>query len=214
MPIPVKPRRYDSTARLARAQERREVVLDAALARFLRDGFAATTVAALADDAGVSTELIYKSFGGKAGLVRALRTRALEGDHAEPAEQRADRLRDEQDAEAILRGWAHLATEVAPRVTPVLLLVRDAATTDATVRGLQAELDADRFRRMTSNATALHRGGHLRAGVGVRTAADLMFAVSSPEMYELLVLRRQWSLRRYEAYVFETLRAGLLPGRA
>ena len=76
----VKRREYDARGRQAAAQLARTAVLDAAWQRFSGDGFAVTTVEVLADDAGVSTATIYKGFGGKAGIVRALVTRALEGD--------------------------------------------------------------------------------------------------------------------------------------
>jgi AcrR family transcriptional regulator len=67
------PRRYDASGRRARAQQRREAVLRAARTLFLDVGYAATTVPAVAGAAGVSAETVYKMFGGKAGLVRALR---------------------------------------------------------------------------------------------------------------------------------------------
>ena len=51
-----------------------------------------------------------------------------------------------------MAGWAELATEVAPRVAPVLLLVRDAAATDPEMRDLAVALEAARHRRMVSNA--------------------------------------------------------------
>jgi hypothetical protein len=93
---------------------------------------------------------------------------------------------------------------------PVLLLVRDAALVDPALRALLAELDEERRRRMAANAKSLHDAGHLRPGVTVGQATDLMFAASSPEMYELLVLRSGWDLARYSNQLENTLRAGLL----
>ena len=55
--------------------------------------------------------------------------------------------------------------------------------------------------------------GHLRAGVDTSAAADLMYAVSSPEMFEMLVLRRRWPVPRYASYVEATLTAALLVSR-
>ena len=45
----------------------------------------------IASAVGVSVDTIYKAFGGKPGLVRAIRERALQGDGPEPAEARSDR---------------------------------------------------------------------------------------------------------------------------
>jgi AcrR family transcriptional regulator len=210
MTSPVKGRSYDASRRRAEALERRERVLDVAWEQFRAHGYSATTVAAVARRAEVSEETVYKTYGGKSGLVRELRTRALEGAGPEPAETRSDRLRDESDPVRIVRGWARLAAEVAPRVAPVLLLVRDAALVDPGMRALLAELDQERRRRMATNAAALHGAGHLRPDLSVQRATDLMFAASSPEMFELLVLRCGWDLERYSRQLEDTLRAGLL----
>ena len=207
---PVKTRRYDATRRQDQARRRQQAVLDAAQVLFFEHGYAATTIAGIATAAGVSPETVYKTFGGKPGLVRQLRARALLGTGAVPAERRSDRLRDLSDPRELVRGWARLAAEVAPRVAPVLLLVRDASVVDATMRELSDELDADRRRRMRANARALARSGHLRRGVTPAMATDIMFAVSSPEMYDLLVVRASWSLSRYARFVESTITNALL----
>ncbi|WP_248581052.1 TetR/AcrR family transcriptional regulator [Nocardioides sp. InS609-2] len=209
----VETRAYDTSSRRARAQERRTRVLDVAWEQFRSQGYAATTVGAVARAAGVSEQTIYKTYGGKAGLVRHLRLRALEGDeHSEPAERRSDRLRSNPDPRRIVAGWARLASEVAPRVSPILLLVRDAALTDPGLQGLAVEVDDERRRRMRENAESLGRASHLRTDVSTEQATDVLFAVSSPEMFELLVIRCGWDLPRYATYVEDTLCAALLPG--
>jgi AcrR family transcriptional regulator len=186
-------------------------VLDQAGELLLRDGYAATTVADIAARAGVSAETIYKAFGGKAGLVRALHARALAGEGSTPAEVRSDHLRSSGTAAEIVAGWARLATEVAPRVAPVLLLVRDAAATDPEMREMAVALEASRHRRMASNARALSMRGFLQEGVSRQQAADVMYVLTSAELYELLVLRRRWSVRRFGDYVREQLTHSLLP---
>lgn len=207
----VKSRRsYDSSKRRAAARARQEAVLDAARDLFLRQGFAATTISAVAESAGVSAETVYKSFGGKAGLVEALYRQALLGEGPVPAYERSDRLRTKADPREVVRGWSRLAMEVGPRVSAVQLLVRDAALVDPQLRGLLDELDKDRHRRMTENAEYLRSAGHLDPEVGVEHAADVMWAVTAPEVYELLVLRRGWTLEAYADHVFRTV-SGLLP---
>src|SRR5689334_23709698 len=115
-------RPYDSAWRQAQARQTREALLDAARRRFLADGFAATTVAVIAADVGVSVDTIYKAFGGKPGLVRAICADALAGEGPVPAETRSDALHgSETDPRALIRGWGVLAGEVAPRVVPILL---------------------------------------------------------------------------------------------
>jgi AcrR family transcriptional regulator len=109
---------------------------------FLRDGYASTTVQAIAAAAGVSPDTIYKTFGGKPRLVRAIRDRALEGEGPVPAEQRSDEIqRRASDPRLIIKAWGSFVAELAPRVSPVLLLIRDAAATDPEVQKPPASLD-------------------------------------------------------------------------
>jgi AcrR family transcriptional regulator len=204
-------RSYDASRRRAAADRRRDAVLAGALRLFRRDGFATTTVAAVAAEAGVSQETIYKTFGGKAGLIEALYRSALVGGQPIPAYERSERLRLEADPHDVLRGWSRLAMEVAPQVASIQLLVRDASLVEPGLQPLLEELDQDRLSRMVENARFLHDAGHLREGVHVDEAADLMWAVTAPEVVELVVRRRGWSLERYADFVYETLAAGLLP---
>src|SRR5947209_627879 len=128
----VKPRRrYDSTRRRQQALRTRADVLDAAQRLFLATGYAATTIADIAATASVSVETIYKSFGGKPGLVRAIWERGLAGDGPIPASRRSDQMRmREADPRLVIQNWGVLTAEVAPRVAPILLLIRSAAAAD------------------------------------------------------------------------------------
>jgi AcrR family transcriptional regulator len=204
-------RRYDSPRRAEQARQTRAAVADAARRLFLRDGFAATTIAAIAAEARVSVETIYKGFGGKPGLVRAICDQALAGEGPVPAETRSDELQlAEPDPRKIIRGWGKLTAEVAPRVSPIVLLLRAAEAADPEVAGLRAELDAGRLRRMTRNARNLAEAGHLRAGITAEHAGEVMWTYSSPELYELLVLGRGWPPGRYGAFIADAMIAALL----
>src|SRR6188472_1819415 len=89
----VKPRRrYDSGRRQEQARRTRELLMDTAERQFLAAGYAATTVGAIAAEAGVSVETVYKSFGGKSGLVRAIYDRGLLGVGQVAAYERSDRM--------------------------------------------------------------------------------------------------------------------------
>lgn len=211
-PRDVKPTRsYDASGRRAQAQTSRSRIVETAERLFLRHGYTSTTVQAIAGAAGVSADTIYKSFGGKPGLIRAIRDRALAGEGSVPAEQRSDEIQArEADPEAIIRAWGAFVAELAPRGSPILLLIRDAAATDPEVRALLEELDADRLRRMTDNARRLQQASHLRPGISLQQAADVLWTYSSPELYELLVLRRGWNVERYGHYVADAMIAALL----
>ena len=203
-------RNYDSSLRRQRAERTYEALLVAGRRRFLSDGYAATTIASVAADVGVSVETVYKSFGGKSGLVAAIWERGLAGRGQVPAPERSDRMQASvSDPREIIRNWGQLTTEVAPEVAPILLLIRSAAATDAEMTRLLSQTDHQRLTRMRHNARALD--GHLRPGVTKAMATDIMWTYSSPDLYDLLVLRRGWSIRRYGEFVTECMLAALLP---
>ena len=101
-------------------------------------------------------------------------------------------------------------TEIAPRTAPILLLARDAAASDPDLAALLDEISAARLKRMTVNAHGLSEAGHLQPGLTIAQAADIMWAYSSPELYELLVLRRGWSPGRYGRFAAQAMIAAVL----
>jgi AcrR family transcriptional regulator len=207
-------RRYDSSGRRERARQTRDQITDIARELFLADGYAATTVAVVAGAARVSVETIYKGFGGKPGLVRAIVEKGLAGEGPVPAEQRSDHIRDtEPDPRRILAAWGTFTAELAPRVVPILTLARDAATGDPEMAATLEQISAARLERMTVNARGLRKAGHLRPGITADQAADILWAYSSPELYELLVIRRGWPSARYGQFVGQALIAALLPAQ-
>jgi len=208
----VKPkRRYDSSRRREQAERTRAVILEVARREFLEQGYAATTVAGIAEEAGTSVETLYKAFGGKAGLVRALWERALAGRGAIPAPVRSDALSSTAaDPVTVLKGWGRFTTEISPSGAPVVLLIRAAAATDADMAALLVEVEDQRRRRMRHNARRLKQRGWLRQGMSVSHAADILWTYSSAELYDLLVQRSGWSLHRYGEFVGDAMVAALL----
>jgi AcrR family transcriptional regulator len=205
-------RRYDSRRRRQQALRSRLRVLETAQQLFLTRGYAATTIVSIADVADVSVETIYKAFGGKPGLVRAIWEQGLAGAGPVPAERRSDDMRAlEADARKVFQNWGTFTTEVAPRVAPILLLIRTAAATDPEMAALREEVVQAHLARMEDNARHLYHRGDLREGVSLAEARDVMWVYSSPELYEQLVLRQHWPLERYGRFVAEGLAAALLP---
>ncbi|MDQ3659688.1 MAG: TetR/AcrR family transcriptional regulator [Actinomycetota bacterium] len=205
-------RRYKSRVREDQARRTRETILRTAQRQFLGSGYAATTIAAIAAEAGVSVDTIYKTFGGKPGLVRAIYERGLKGRGSVPAYQRSEEIRmRESDPRTIMRKWGRLAAEVGTEVTPIQLLVRSAAGTDPDAAALLKEIAAHRLKRMRDVARFLADRDYLRDGVSVAQAADVMWTCTSAELYELLVLQRGWSLRRFGEFVADFMISALLP---
>lgn len=206
-------RRYDASGRQEQARRTRRTVLETARQLFLDGGYAATTVAAIAQRAGVSVETVYKAFGNKAGLIKALFDVSIAGDD-EPVpvleRQWVRRIAEEPDPRRKLVMYGEHVTEAFPRAAPVQLLVRDAAAADPEVAGVWEQLHVERLTGMTAFATHLHDSGHLRDGVTVEEARDVLWAYTSAELYELLVVRRGWSPQRYGRWVAAALTAALL----
>lgn len=205
-------RPYDATGRRARAERNQEVILAAARRLLLSGGYGPTTVAAIAAAAGVSPETVYKTFGGKPGLVRGIHAQSLLGGGPVPAEARSDALQSaEADGRVLVTGLGALTTEVAPLVAPVLRLIREAAAAgEPDMAALHEEVGAARYERMLHNARTMAVRGLLAEGITTARAADVMWTYTAPELYENLVLNRGWTAEEYGAFVGKALAAALL----
>jgi AcrR family transcriptional regulator len=205
-------RRYNATRRRARAANTQNTILDVARRQFLEHGYAGTSVAHIAAEADTSVETVYKAFGGKSGLVRALWERGLGGRGAVPAPERSDLMSStETDPVRVLQGWGKLTTEVAPDVAPIMLLVRGAAAADPDMAALFAEAEDQRRNRMRDNARRLQQRRWLRPGISLAQATDILWTYSSAELYDLLVLKSGWPAKRYGEFIGSALIAALLP---
>jgi AcrR family transcriptional regulator len=211
---PVKPRRpYDASRRQEQARANRAALQAAARRQFLEVGYAATTVGAVAHEAGVSVETVYKAFGNKPGLLKSVIDVSIVGDDEPiPLMERESVQRNiaEPDPRRKLTMYAEQFTGRAPRVVPLLLLVRQAAASDAGAAAVWDELQRERLTGMTAFARHLDEGGHLRVGVSVEQARDVLWTYNSAEVYDLLVLQRGWSRTRFATWMGVSLIAALL----
>ena len=207
-------RRYDSSRRQEQARENRMAVLTAARRKFLERGYAATTVGAIAAAAGVSVETVYKTFGNKPGLVKAVVDVAIVGDDEPVPMLERDRVRqmkEEPDARRKLNLYAGHLEESAPRRVPIELLVRAAAASDAGAAEVWEQLETERLTGMAFLAQDLKEGGHLRPEISIDDARDVLWAYISAELYELLVIKRGWTPEHYSRWVADAVAAALLP---
>ena len=203
-------RAYDGAGRRALSAERRQALLAAARQHFLDGGFTGTTVAAVASDAGVSPESVYKWFGSKAGLLRGVWEQALEGSGPTHAEARSDAASGAAtSAREIIANWARLSAEVGAVGDRIRLLIQGAASVDAEAGALHTEIEAARARRMEHNVAYLVDGGFLRADVSPEQARDVLLLHTT--FYESLVTRAGWSTEEFIAFIERGLTAHLLP---
>jgi AcrR family transcriptional regulator len=196
------PRRYDSTRRRQQAQQNRHAVLASARQRFLARGYAATTIAEIAQDAGVSVETVYKAFATKAGVLKALFDVSVAGDDEPiPMAERAviQTVRDEPDAARKLELYAKHLAATMPRSAPVQLLARDGAASSPDAAEVWKQIRHETLTGMTMFASGLASTGQLR--VSATQARDILWTYHAPELYELLVLERGWSATRYGKFI-------------
>jgi non-ribosomal peptide synthetase component F len=159
----------------------------------------------------VSAELVYKAFGGKAGLVREIQRRGLLGAGPVSAPARSDAVAaTDIDARTLLAEWSRLSTEVAPRTAPITVLVRSAAATDVDLADLLGQMSAQRLERMTLNAQRLLRHAGVRPGLTVEHVRDVLWTYTAPELYDLLVGQRGWTVEQYRDFLFHGMSGQLL----
>lgn len=206
-------RSYNSEGRRRRAAGNRRAVLDAAQRAFLETGYAATSIPSIASEAGVSAEFVYKAFGAKPALLKAVFDRSVVGDD-EPVsmQDRPDvrRLAALADARAVLDGYTRFLGQVQQRVAPVYLLARAAADADPAAAPILEQMANERLAGMGAMAAQLVRLGGLADGLDADQVRDILWTLNSSELYELLVLQRGWTVDRYVEFIRGQLVAALL----
>jgi AcrR family transcriptional regulator len=206
-------RRYDSPRRREQAAATRQLILEAAQRLFERDGYAATTMAAIAAEAGVSLKTVYVTLETKSGVLRALWHLLLRGDEEEsPVAQRAwyREVLDEPDPQRQLRRNARNARRVKERAGALMLVIRSAAPSDPDIATLWERIQSDFYDNQRAIVQTLHDRGALRDGLGVERAADILWTLNHPDVWQLLVGRRGWSPSRWERWFYETTTGQLL----
>ena len=210
----VKTRRYDSPIRREQARQTRAAVVQAAHRRFLAHGYAATTLAAVAKDAGVSVDTVYAVFGSKRGLLAAVMDVNVGGDDAPVAvleRELPQRMRAERDQRTQLAMFATGMAGELERMRPLDDVLRSAAAADPDVAAARHEQnDVQRHRAMTTVVGWVAARGPLRDGLDVATAADLIWTLTSPEVHHMLLETRGWSRSQYEVWLRDMLEHALL----
>jgi AcrR family transcriptional regulator len=208
-------RRYDAPRRRERAALTRGRIIDAATRLFLERGYIGTTVPAIAAEAGVAVETVYRSAGGKAELLAAAVQAALAGgpERAEvPVEERPAirRVIEESDPRRQLRIYAATQPGVWGRSGPLLRVLQAAGGHDPALVALQRRLAAQRLDGLGRFAQLLHDRGALRTGLSATRAADLLWTVCAQANYDSLVTSRGWTTDEYAAWLGDTLIGSLL----
>jgi AcrR family transcriptional regulator len=213
MPPAVNPkRRYESPRRREQAASTRAQILEAAQKLFEEQGYGATTMAAIATEAGVALKTVYLAFDTKSGVVRAVWDTLLRGAPDIPvAEQPWYReVIDERDPKRQLALNARNATAVKRRIGGLLRVIRDAAPVDADVHELWTLIQADFYANQRVIVQVLDERKALRADLDVARAADILWTLNHPDVWHLLVDERGWTPEQWEHWFADTSCAQLL----
>ncbi len=214
MSEPVKrTRRYESPRRREQAAATRREILDAAHRLFARRGYAGTTMTELAGEAGVALKTVYVAFETKAGVLQGLWNLLLRGDEgAVPISEQAwyRAVLDEPDPERQLRLNAANSRLGKVRLGTVLEVIRAAAPTDPEIDALWERIQREYHANQRAIVDSVAEKGVLRPGLDAGRAADIVWAVNNPDVWQLLVGRLGWSPEQYERWCADTVCQQLL----
>ena len=212
----VKPRRaYRSTKRAEQvAQGRRDLVATAGVL-FRARGYAGVSMPAIAAEAGVAVETIYRAFGSKAGLFRAVVEAAVAGGTARaevPVEGRPAirAIIDEPDPRRQVALYAATQPGIHRRSGPLLRVLAGSAAGDPELAALWREIEEIRLTGQGRFVAMLAERGSLRPSLSVEDGRDGLWTLCSLAVYDMLVGTRGWSEERYEAWLAEALTALLV----
>ena len=191
------PRRpYNSPRRQQQAAATRQAILEAAERLFLQDGYPATTMDAIAAEAGVSLKTAYLPFSTKSGLLRALWDLRLKKDDADAPVVQHEWFREvmeEPDPARKLQLNARNSAAAKTRIGGLFRVIRGAAEIDADCSELWRLIQSDFHANQQVIVESIHRGGGLRRGLSVATGTDILWTLNHPDTWMLLASQRGWS---------------------
>lgn len=210
------PRRaYRSPLREEQARRTRLAVITAAHRLFLADGYAATTMQAVAAAAGVATDTVYHLVKTKRGLLKEVIDGTIGGDDRDVAlldREGPQGMRAEPDQRRQIAMFAAAMTVQLQRVRPLDDVLRQAAAADREVAALRDDVQLRQRRAaMTGVVGWIAAHGPLRDGLGEAEAAAIVWTLTSPEVHHMLCETWGWSSERYRSWLQDALTSGLLP---
>jgi AcrR family transcriptional regulator len=214
----VKPKRpYESPRRREQAAATRLEILDAAQRLFERDGYAATTMAAIATDARVALKTVYVAFETKSGLLRALWNARLRGGREDVPIAQQDVYRavlEEPDPERQLRLNACNSSKGKLRIAALAEVIRSAAPLDAVIAELWTRIGIEYHANQRAIVESIDQKNALRPDLDVDCATDILWTINHPNTWQLLVTQRGWTPEQYEQWATDTSITQLLKSRA
>jgi AcrR family transcriptional regulator len=194
--------------RARHAEVTRSAILDAARRLFAQQGYAATAVRPIAEEAGVAVQTLYSTFGSKQGLLLAL----VDTVRAQAQSQELGARMDHTDDPRELIGLAaRIRRQVMELGGDIVATFREGAAGDPEVRAVY-EVGQGRTREGVGRlCSRLEAVGALRQGLTHKRAVDQVVAMFSAEIYEELTGPHSgWTPDEYERWLAERLSEILL----
>jgi AcrR family transcriptional regulator len=207
-------RRYNSPLRADQARQTRARILDAAYRLFAERGYAGTTIASVAQEAGVSPETIYLTLGGKRGLLEGVIETAI-APEADPTTQEDalwKELAEMPEARDRLEAMVEYSCAILARTGSVHAVIRGAADKEPFAAALGSRLLRDRLTNQTERI-GRYLGEALRPGLSVSEAGQRYCALTSPELYHLLTVEIGWTAAQHRKWLTRLLETELLEAR-
>jgi AcrR family transcriptional regulator len=209
MGVPVKTkRRYRAPKREVQADETRRRILTAARQLFSTQGYAATTLARIASTAKVATPTVYARFGSKLSLLNAIVATATSD--STTVRGLLEGLFSEPDPFKQMRLLARAGRAIYEQSWDVVEVLRSAGTADQEAAATWRESDRRARAAQWPLVSSLSQRGLLRPGLSAREAADLIWILTGPDLYRLLVVESAWTGEKYEQWVGDALATHLL----
>ncbi len=206
-------RRYNSPRRLEQAATTRREILKAAQRLFVEQGYAATTMSAIAAEAGVALKTVYVAFETKSGVVRALWNLLLRGDENDaPVPERGwyREVLEEPDPERQLRLNARNSRVAKLRIGGVIEVIHGAAPLDPDIDALWNRIQTEFHANQREIVKSLDDKRALRSGLDINRAADILWTLNHPDVWQLLVGQRGWTPEQYEQWFADAACSQLL----
>jgi AcrR family transcriptional regulator len=207
MPEVVK-RRYDNSRRLAQVRATRLKVIEAAKGLFIHQGYPATTIEAIADAADVALPTLYRLFGSKRTLLKAVLDTSFGGDDEpvafgdRPEQQRA---LEAPDTTSLVHAFARICREFMERSSEMFHVLFTAAQVDPEIAELQNEIRRQRHTGQSRIVAAIAGRQALDPELSISEAEDIAYAALSPEVHRILTVERGWTADQYERWLVRAL---------
>ena len=205
-----KKRPYHSRVRPRQAEETRRRILEAARELFESRGYAVTTLESIAEIADVSPKTIAAVFGSKGALLaEVINPEAF----STPVQQLIEEVRATEDPSRRLSLVAQISRQAYQQVASSLELLRTAGAVAPELADLAQQVEARRRQNQARLMASLHEQGALRPDLSLEEATDVLWALTSYDLYRMLVVEQRWQPERYETWLAQLLVQHLLASR-